>query len=272
MSFFGTRLQSAIISLCLSFVAACSTNPSADFDLQANHHQLQKHIVAGRYFDLAIYENAAPDTKQLHVYIGGDGKPWLNERYISIDPTTRRATTLALMALDTSAAIYLGRPCYHSKGKGRGCSDKWWTSHRYSQTVVNDMHYVLDQYLSAHNIQSLTLIGFSGGGSIAMLLAPLLKQTATVITISGNLDTDAWVRMHNYTPLSGSLNPARQAKLHKTIRKIHLIGMQDKNIPVHAIIDQFSQRANTQIIPYPSYTHHCCWRDVWPELLEEIAL
>lgn len=241
-----------------------------NFDRQAEHHKLQKKIITGKAFDLVIYRNTASDPKQLHVYIGGDGRPWLQNRYKSIDPTTRRMTTLALMVLDKNPAIYLGRPCYHSNGIGRGCSDKWWTSHRYSKTAVNDMRDVLDQYLTGHNVEYLTLIGFSGGGTIAMLLAPLLKQTATVITISGNLDTDAWARMHNYTPLFGSSNPARQAKSHKKIRKTHLIGLQDKNIPVDAIIEHFAKQQNTEIVLYPEFTHHCCWREMWPDYLAEM--
>lgn len=251
-------------------MAACTTNPSEDFDFQATSHQLRKHVSAGKYFDLSVYENNNSGSGHLHVYIGGDGKPWLKNRYKSIDPTTRRMTTLALMAQDKSPAIYLGRPCYHSKGIGRGCSNKWWTSHRYSKKVVQDMYHVLDNYIAEHDIQTLTLIGFSGGGAIVMLLAPLVKQTAMVITINGNLDTDAWLRMHHYTPLSGSLNPALQTGLSKDIRQIHLIGLQDRNIPVDVIINQFAKQINTEIISYPEFTHHCCWQDIWATFLQEM--
>ena len=251
-------------------MAACMTSPSQNFDVYATSHQLHKHFSAGKFFDLAVYENSNSDRNHLHVYIGGDGKPWLKNRFKSIDPTSRRMTTLALMALDKRSAIYLGRPCYHNMAASRGCSDKWWTSHRYSKKIVDDMSYVLDKYIVEHNTQSITLFGFSGGGTIAMLLAPLIKQTVSVVTINGNLDTDEWVKLHNYTPLFGSLNPALQTKLSKNIRQIHLVGLQDRNIPVDVIINQFAGQKNTEIISYPEFTHHCCWQDIWPEFLQKM--
>lgn len=258
------------VTFCLANLSACVTNSSVEFEYKAATYPLDKSVLAGKNFDYVVFKNQKADTKQLHVYIGGDGQPWLNNRYRSKDPTTRRMTTLGLMSLDEGPAIYMGRPCYHVAGVGRGCSDQWWTSHRYSKIVVNDMHYVLSNYIADHGVQSLTIIGFSGGGALAMLLAPLIKETATLITISGNLDTDAWGRRHNFTPLFNSLNPAHQPEIRNNIRKIHLVGMQDKNIPVDVIISRFENQQNTEIIRYPSFTHHCCWQAIWLDILNQI--
>ena len=246
------------------------SNPSIEFERQAVAYQLHKSVLKSRVFDLVVFENQRFDGEALHVYIGGDGQPWLNNIYKSKDPTSRRMTALGLMQLDQSPAIYLGRPCYHTQGASRNCEDKWWTSHRYSKKVVDAMRYALNQYISERGIQAVTLIGFSGGGTLAMLLAPLIKETVKVVTISGNLDTEAWLALHHYTPLLESLNPARQMQSVAGVDKLHLLGMQDHNLPVEALIKRFEPEPNTQIIRYREFDHHCCWQSVWPALLDRI--
>lgn len=259
-----------LLGFCYLLIMACSTNPTRNFERAVDDLQLTKKTVSTKQFDLRVYENRFKQGRSLHVYIGGDGKPWLNHRYKSKDPTPRRLTALSLMQLDTRRAIYLGRPCYHHNGIGRNCSDKWWTSHRYAQAVVDSLSEAVKQYIIEHDIQTLTLIGHSGGGTLAMLLAPSIAQTTRVVTISGNLDTDAWTTLHLYTPLTGSLNPARMPELSSDIKKVHLLGGQDKNIPVEVISHQYHKRKNTKIIHFPDYTHHCCWQDRWLGILNEV--
>ncbi len=263
-------IVSLFVISCFSVSSACVSNPSVEFERQAGAYQLQKSILRGSVFDLVVFEKQRVDGEALHVYIGGDGQPWLNNIYKSKDPTSRRMTALALMQLDHNPAIYLGRPCYHTQGVGRNCEDKWWTSHRYSIQIVDDMRDVLNQYIAERGIHSVTLIGFSGGGTLAMLLAPLIKEIVKVVTVSGNLDTEAWLALHRYTPLLGSINPARQMQSVAGIDKLHLLGMQDHNLPIKTLIDRFEPQPNTQIIRYPEFNHQCCWQSVWPALLDQI--
>ena len=70
------------------------------------------------------------------------------------------------------------------------------------------MAAALSDILQRRPYQGLVLIGYSGGGVLAMLLAEQFPATQAVVTVAGNLDTDAWAIEHGYSPLRGSLNPA----------------------------------------------------------------
>jgi pimeloyl-ACP methyl ester carboxylesterase len=54
----------------------------------------------------------------------------------------------------------------------------------------------------------LTLVGYSGGGTIAVLLAARRSDVAEVITVAANLDVGYWTQRDGLSPLTGSLDPA----------------------------------------------------------------
>lgn len=261
-----------LITCCL--LSGCLTTPSQSFDTLAAKSALQKGVISVDYFDLIYYRKAhSHKANQLHIYLEGDGQPWLENRYINGDPTSKEATVLHLMAADSSLAFYLGRPCYHHHGKGRHCDVKWWTSHRYSRTVLNAMIQGVNEIVKEYRLLNsadveLTLIGFSGGGTLATLMSHEIPEVKTLITINGNLDTEAWTHHHGYSPLTGSINPSQLNDLSPALKKIHLVGAKDENTPktlnaLHA----FTSQINTQVLEYDDYDHHCCWSHMWQEFL-----
>lgn len=230
----------------------------------------EQTIDSGSHFH-RLYANRPAQTAEhyaeLHVYLDGDGTPWTMHRWISDDPTPRNPLILELMALDKKPSILLGRPCYYGLSKSKHCHSQLWTSHRYSETVVTGMAHALRSWLTGRRVDKLTLIGFSGGGALAMLLAPRFEQTAMIVTIAANLDVAAWSRHHGYQPLTDSLNPVDAPPLPETIEQIHLAGLDDRNVPP-AIIESFSQReTNARYLPFAEQTHACCWADIWPGIL-----
>jgi pimeloyl-ACP methyl ester carboxylesterase len=115
------------------------------------------------------------------------------------------------------------------------------------------------------------LIGYSGGGALAMLVAERVANVSAVVTIAGNLDTEAWTRLHAYSPLSGSLNPARRAPLPSRIAQLHLTGGKDKNVPVALIEPVVRRQPHAELRVYDDADHGCCWAREWPRVLEDIA-
>jgi len=206
----------------------------------------------------------------LHIYLDGDGSPWFNRKSIATDPTSRNYMILELMSLDRTPAIFLGRPCYHRLSPSPNCHPKLWTSHRYSPIVIHSMKLALTQWLARHtNVNSMTFIGYSGGGAIASLLAPLFPQTKQLITFSANLDTDAWTKLHGYSPLSGSLNPTLQKKLPSHIKQLHIAGELDTNIPPSIIQNYISKEERSNILILKNQAH-CCWSVHWLTILDRI--
>ena len=207
------------------------------------------------------------EIKELHVYLEGDGRPWLTRYQVASDPTGQDLLALRLMARDPVASIYVGRPCYHGFATDPACGPWWWTHGRYSPEVVRTLVAAIRGILPPRPPARITLIGYSGGGVLALLMAPHLEGVVQVITIAANLDTDAWAEYHGYSPLSGSLNPARQAPLDEGIRQLHLIGDQDARVPLASLTAYLARNPKANLRILPGFDHHCCWEEHWPDIL-----
>lgn len=263
-----------LLTLSLAgLIVGCTINPSDSFQQAALSRQLQSQVLWGEGYSIQAYTNLP--TRQphssLHVYLDGDGTPWLAQNYINQDPTPVSFTVLDLIQQDPAPSLYLGRPCYHQVKPTANCHSKFWTSARYSKTVINSMRAALNSYIHEHQIKQIIFIGFSGGGSLAMLMARQIPMTRSVITLAGNLDTDAWTHYHHYQALSESLNPAIQAPLPKHIQQIHLTGAKDKNIPPHLLAPSLAKQPHAKLIILPSADHHCCWQEPLSEILKTLV-
>jgi pimeloyl-ACP methyl ester carboxylesterase len=238
----------------------------------ADAYGFEQRVMVGAGFELRVFLNRRSDPvgDRLHVYIDGDGTPWLGPGRPAADPTPRNPLALRLMALDPKPAIYLGRPCYVETGGPEGCGPWHWTHGRYSAAVVESMHAVLRRLLAELPARQVVLIGFSGGGTLAMLLAARLRETVAVVTLGGNLDVAGWTRHHGYSPLVGSLDPASQPPLPKRIRQWHWVGARDRVVPPQLVVAAVSRQPQAAIEVLPNADHQCCWEELWPSLLQQV--
>lgn len=256
----------------LSALQGCAT-PAEKFNLTATEFGFTSQELDGMPYRHRLFLNPqardANHIAELHVYLDGDGTPWQSGTRIADDPTPRNPLILEMMKIDRAPAILLGRPCYYGLSRSNACNESLWTSHRYSSEVVTSMQAALERWVSARKIKRLSLIGFSGGGALATLLAPRLERVATVITIAGNLDVRAWSQHHRYLEPTGSLNPMLDAHIPEQVRQIHMAGLKDRNVPAR-IIESFSASQRSALyLPYAEYDHACCWLDIWPEILKQ---
>jgi hypothetical protein len=223
-------------------------------------------VTPGDPFRHVVLDKPGRPWGVLHVYIDGDGTPWEGDRPAA-DPTPRNPLVLELMRLDDSRSLYLGRPCYHGLADDPGCAPALWTSDRYSDAVVSSMAAALRAYVTGQD--RLAFIGYSGGGALAMLLAPRFSQAAAVVTVASNLDTDAWTAHHRYLRLAGSLNPAAQAPLPQNVYQRHYVGDRDRVVPPQTVPGGSLDRATVVLVP--GFDHVCCWQRLWPSILTDLA-
>ena len=126
-------------------------------------------------------------------------------------------------------------------------------------------------FIANHQFQRVLLVGYSGGGTLAVMMAPRLPEVVGLVSIAGNLDPEAWTKLHGYLPLSGSLNPALEPPLPPTLRQWYLEGLGDANIPA-SVIDRYVRRVpHNRIRLYPKFDHVCCWRQEWPKIYREVV-
>lgn len=258
--------------LCLFLLSQGCATPSEKFIGTATQLGLNNQLVDGSPYRHRLFTNSQVSRsniiEELHIYLDGDGTPWRTDTRIADDPTSRNPLILEMMVKDPAPAVLLGRPCYYGLHISPLCNESLWTSHRYAAEVVASMDAAIQQWMSSKKVNKLVLIGYSGGGVLATLLAPSLKKTSVVITIAANLDIEAWSRHHGYSSPAASLNPAKDAHIPASVRQIHLAGLQDENVPA-GIIESFSRvQKNALYLPLPEYDHVCCWLDIWPDILK----
>jgi predicted esterase len=254
--------------LVLLLLTAC-TRPAARYDAAAGARELVRSERQGSPFRHAIFEREpAAAGPTLHVYLAGDGTPWDSPARRAADPTPRAPVALAMMARDPRPALLVGRPCYHLERPDPACAPQWWTDRRYAPEVVASLAAVIGAEIAAHGASRVTLIGFSGGGALAMLLAPELPQVTRVITVAANLDLAAWTAHHAYPPLTASLDPAVRPPLPARIAQKHYLGERDTNVPpaLLAALRARAPAADWEVVP--GFDHRCCWVARWPALLD----
>jgi pimeloyl-ACP methyl ester carboxylesterase len=233
---------------------------------------LAPHLtVAGHGFEHYVrIGGAIQNASEVHVYLEGDGRPFLTVHQAARDPGPHRALALELMELDFAPSLYLGRPCYHGHATAPGCSAALWTEARYSSTIVDSMVAALHGLQSRYGFAHVTLIGYSGGGALAMLVAARLPCVVRVITLAGNLDIAAWAELHRYSPLTASLNPVTQPALEPRIAQHHYVGSADQVVPpALARAAQVALHAPLEVVPGVGHVHG--WTESWPSLLAQLA-
>jgi hypothetical protein len=250
--------------------AGCGTLAER-IDDYAARQGMERRVIRGEPFRHVVYERLGTGpVETLHVYIEGDGRPWLRGRTVAADPTPRIAYALELMARDPRPSVYLGRPCYFGLHGDGPCEERFWTSARYAPEVVDSMAAALERLSADLGYPEVVLVGYSGGGTLAVLLADRVARPRGVVTVAANLDTDRWTARHGYLPLEGSLNPMTSARL-REVPHVHFGGAGDTVVSGDTI-EAFAERHGGRYRIVDGFDHRCCWRQRWPALLYEAGL
>lgn len=284
-----THLFFSLALLFLSVIATGCTNISPPSERRAHADQLaaesnwEKQTLSTQAFSLIAYTpkntqektgEITNKTKTLSIYIEGDGLAWISRSLISPDPTPKKPLALQLaLKHKIGASAYLGRPCqYLEELNSQNCPKSYWTNARFSAEVIKASNQAIDQLKKQFGASKLQLIGFSGGGAVATLVAAQRQDISRLVTVAGNLDHVTWTKAHRISPLSKSLNPADAWRSLENTPQLHLVGGADpiigENIAV-AYQSRFPENKKPAIKVIPNFDHACCWLETWPKLMDE---
>jgi pimeloyl-ACP methyl ester carboxylesterase len=255
-----------LVPLLAVLVGGCAT-PTRRAEQLAERHGLEVMTIPGTEFRHEAFARPDRASDMLWIFIEGDGSPYTNGgRSVSPDPSPHDPLALKLAIGSPGAVLYLGRPCYFSRRLDAGCSPVYWTTRRYSPEVVASMVAAVERY-RAGRYGSLVLVGYSGGGTLAVLMARQMHdQPAAVITLAANLDTESWTRWHHYLALENSLDPAALDMTQTVAPQWHLVGDRDVNVPPQLNQRYFARFPPNHVWHYASFSHNCCWAKQWPAI------
>ncbi|WP_245653425.1 hypothetical protein [Sphingomonas pituitosa] len=222
-------------------------------------------------FDLAVARRpgiARPDV--LTVYIEGDGFSYAAPGRRAMDPTPTDpvALRLALRHPGGGAVAWLARPCQYGP-RARNCQSDYWSVARYAPEVIDGTGAALDRLKADAGASRLILVGYSGGGALAALLAERRDDVVGLVTVAANLDLGAWTAAHRLTPLSRSVDPATDAARLSRLPQVHFVGAEDRNVTpaiARGFVGKMAAGAPVAIVTVAGQDHGCCWAGQWPLL------
>lgn len=261
------------------FVAGCAqtgSERSATIAAEANKAGWHGQVIKTASFDLQIFSN--PERVQggeITIYIEGDGYTWVDGQFPSSDPTPHTPIGLQLALAQPSGAVtYMGRPCqYLGAGADPRCSSAVWTDARFSKAVIAAMDAGINQVKEARGAHRITLVGYSGGAAVAILVSAQRHDIERIVTVAGNLDPQAWAMHMKLGTLKGSLDTLAAINATATIPLVNFVGGKDRVVPME-LTERFVQHYPTEqppkIILLADFDHVCCWVNAWSQLGDQI--
>lgn len=222
-------------------------------------------------------QNAGTAPGTAMVYLEGDGNAWENRFTLSDDPTPRDPIGLRLAAADPSDIVfYIARPCQFVGGSSRaGCHPRYWAGARLAPEVVAATDAAISQLKRRTGVERLFLVGYSGGGGLAVLLAARRDDVVGLTTIAGNLDHATWTRHHDVSPMVESMNPLTVAPSLSRLPQVHLVGADDGIMPpliARSYLSALPAGAPARAVVLDGFDHQCCWVEAWPRLRDRYVM
>jgi pimeloyl-ACP methyl ester carboxylesterase len=266
----AARLRAAFL-LLLPGLNACALHPWLSphdrAEIIAREAGFESHKANTGSFLLTTFQSSTShDSDTLTVYIEGDGAPWGSVNTPPGDPTPPNPVSLILATRDPRRPlVYIARPCqFLDQVKLSACSPKYWTSARFSIEVVAAFDQVVDKTKAAYHATRIRLVGFSGGGVIAALIAARRDDIESLVTVAAPLDVAAWSTFHQITPLNDSLDPMNFIPALSSVKQLHLLGEKDRIVSPTYARNLQARMPFAKFVLTPGYTHDCCWAESWP--------
>jgi hypothetical protein len=274
--FKNMKMNVYILILLQIQVLGCATMPvfmdrvSVADDIAGKAGFTKEYLKAGD-FTLMTYQKFNRRSDTISIYIEGDGRAWETKYRLSDDPTPSNPVALRLAAVDPADNIaYMARPGQYSLSGVPPCDPKYWSGFRFAPEVINSFNRAIDILKEKSVTKHIELIGYSGGGAIAILVATQRSDVTALRTVAGNLNTNAFCAYHHVSQFDGSMDPIDVAQKVAHVPQRHFVGSVDKVVPF-AIAESFvkmeGDKNYERITVVDSISHNDGWYKRWHDLL-----
>lgn len=257
---------SVFICLCMMSCGSIATKIAVP-------KNVTEHTIQTNSFQIYSLQKLTALGNDVVFYIEGDGKAWITPTQLSTNPTPVSTLVREWAFKDKRPnVVYLARPCQYTNDPACQTTDfgTYWSEKRFAPEIITAMSEAIDQIKIQSHATNIILIGYSGGGAVAALLAARRNDVSELISVAGNLDTEMHSMIHHVSPLAGSLNPRDFAsQIH--VKQIHYSGENDENVPAavaKSFVAALPVNVSANIVVIPGATHHAGWENI-PALLTQ---
>ncbi len=256
-------MRQTVFCFATALLTACAIHLPATILFPWSEHQFSVQPIQTSTFTVYSAQKITRTGDTVIIYIEGDGRAWLSRNRISADPTPVSSLVRSWAIRDSRAnVVYLARPCQYIATFQPPCTSDDWASKRLSTDIITSLNQAIDQIKRSAQAKQIELIGYSGGGGAAVLIAARRYDVTAIITVAGNLDTNLFATLQHVSPLDGSLNPRDVAPQLGLVKQIHYTGGQDKTVPIdvtQSFMAALPIEHRASIVIVPSATHADGW-------------
>lgn len=280
MCFRGLRLRkAALLGAAFLFVlsAGCAAlmDPRDAYDQVAADGGFERRSFFSGAEQLRGYSRLrGTRSDMLTLYIEGDGAPWPWSDTPPPDPTPIRTRVLQMASAEPGSAVaYLARPCQFLPAlELRRCPVELWSRERFSEPAVRQLDRAVQALKQEAGAKRLRLVGFSGGGTMAALLALMRDDVEVLITAAAPMNLSRWTKLHRVSGIAPEFDLAERLRSERPgLLQIHLVGDNDAIVPPSLFHPSGAPGAKLRVVEIPGFDHDCCWGTEWSRLLTQIS-
>jgi predicted esterase len=236
--------------LCMALLCGCTSTSLSITSLQAPFFTPETIPTA---LPLKAQHKHLNVTEPLWIVIEGDGHAWKSASIPSSNPTPHDPVGWRLAtSIHAANVLYLARPCqYLNEVELQACSVSDWTDGRFAQKWIVKMNEAISTIKARYGYSEIILVGYSGGGTMAALLATRRDDVSLLISVASPLDVNAWSTYHHVSPLLQSLDPKEERAKLSMIAQIHIVGQNDRVVPpflAREFIEGYESQKKVRII------------------------
>jgi len=234
------RISGFLVSLGLiALGCGCATQPTLISALQTPSFRPETFVSSLVPMKALYRHDDVASQEPLWVVIEGDGHAWKNASTPSANPTPHDPVGWKIATqIDAKNVLYLARPCqYLDDEERKACRLEDWTVGRFSPQWVEAMNDAIDAFKTRGGDREIILVGYSGGGTMAALIAARRSDVSMLIGVASPLDVHAWTSYHRVSPLVQSLDPQNERAKLSLIPQIYVMGKNDTVVPPFLIRD-----------------------------------
>lgn len=222
---------------------------------------------------MRVYQRGGREPGPVTIFIEGDGARWPRGRPPR-DPTPEDPLALRLALGEPAAKVaYLGRPCqYLDDGQRAHCPTALWVGARFGDEALAMTMKAIERVKAVSQASEIHLVGYSGGGAMAALIAAGRRDVTCLVTIAAPLDLTAWAQALGVTPLTQSADPLDYAEALAVIPQTHFAGGRDPVVPPATVATYRQRQPRALFELVADFDHECCWVAAWNRLRRQSCL
>lgn len=252
--------------LCLALFQGCSGSASSPLPNSLFAPSLEHREITAGQFKLTVFSRIQDANQPINVYIDGGIGGFVPAGPPGITSKPDENLTLRLAMLDPSDnVVFISRPCQFGISDP-ACLDSAWENGRMAKLIYASIRRALDHVLAVVPHTRLNLVGYSGGGAIAALLAADRRDVVSLRTLAGNLDPDGNGQLHGVEPQNDFIDSMQIAPRIAFLPQEHFVGDMDVFIP-EKIAKNFLKTMGSslcaKITTVQGATHRSGWENAW---------